>query len=83
MSGVPRKACWGEVSIAMYGNITYIQIAAAFAYWTIPSYLDVDLEFQHWPFQQWYFELRATVFDTAVVLLDERVCMHPTVCGDY
>ena len=42
-SGVPRKACWGEFSIAAYGNIAYVQMAAAFAYRRIPSYLDVDL----------------------------------------
>ena len=52
-SGVPRKAFWGEFSIAIYGNVAYVQTAAAFAYRRIPSCLDADLEFQHWPVQQW------------------------------
>ena len=52
-SGVPRKACWGEFSIAIYGNIAYVQMAAAFVYRRILSCLDTDLEFQHQPFQQW------------------------------
>ena len=50
-SGVPRKACWGEFSIAIYGNIAYVQMAAAFVYRILS--LDADLEFQHQPFQQW------------------------------
>ena len=51
-SGVPRKASWGEFSIAIYGNIAYVQMAAAFACRRIPSCLDADLEFQYRPFQQ-------------------------------
>ena len=35
--GMSQKACWGEFSIAIYGNIAYIQIAAAFSYRRIPS----------------------------------------------
>ena len=53
MSGVPWKAYWGKFSIAIHGEIAYVQTAAAFAYRRIPSCLDADLEFQHWPFQQW------------------------------
>ena len=41
-SGVPRKAYWGEFSIAIYGNIAYIQMAAAFMYRENPSCLDTD-----------------------------------------
>ena len=52
MSGVPWKACWGEFSIAIYGNVAYFQMAAAFVYRRIPSCLDTDLEFPHRPFQQ-------------------------------
>ena len=76
-SGVPQKACWGEFSIVIYGNMAYVQMAAAFAYMGIPSCLDTNLEFQHRPFQQWQSELRATFFDTAVELLDERVLRAP------
>ena len=43
-SRVPRKACWGEFSITIYGNIAYVQMAAAFAYRRIPSCLDADVE---------------------------------------
>ena len=39
-SGVPRKACWGKFSIAIYGNIAYIQMAAASPYRRIPNCLD-------------------------------------------
>ena len=49
-SGVPRKACWGEFSIGIYGNTAYVQTAAVFVYRRIPSCLDADLEIQHWPF---------------------------------
>ena len=49
-SGVPWKACWGKFSIAIYGNVLYIQTAAAFPYRGILSYLDADPEFQHQPF---------------------------------
>ena len=45
--GVPQKACWGKFSIATYGNIAYVQMAAVLAYRKIPSCLDADLEFQH------------------------------------
>ena len=27
-----QKACWGEFSIVIYGNMAYVQMAAAFAY---------------------------------------------------
>ena len=39
MSGVSQKACLGEFFIVIYGNIAYIQTAAAFAYRRIPSCL--------------------------------------------
>ena len=29
-SGVPWKACWGEFSTAIYENVAYVQMAAAF-----------------------------------------------------
>ena len=44
---VPQKACWGEFSTAIYGNVAYIQMAAAFEY---RGCLYSNLEFQ--PFQQ-------------------------------
>ena len=46
-SGVPRKASWGEFSTAIYGNVAYVQTAAAFTYRGNPSCLHSDLEFQH------------------------------------
>ena len=49
-SGVPQKACWGEFSIVIYGNMAYVQTDAASHTGEIPSYLDTDPEFQHWPF---------------------------------
>ena len=45
-SRVLRNAYWDEFSIAIYGNIAYGQMAAAFAYRRIPSCLDADLEFR-------------------------------------
>ena len=50
-SGVPQMACWGELSIVIYGIVAYIQMAAASHTGEIPSYLDTDPEFQHWPFK--------------------------------
>ena len=52
-SGVPRKACCGKFSIAIYGNMAYVQTAAASCTGKIPSCLDTDPDFQHQPFQQW------------------------------
>ena len=31
-SGVPQKTSWGKFSITIYGNIAYVQTAAAFVY---------------------------------------------------
>ena len=45
-SGVPRKACWGEFSIAMCGNVAYVQTAAAFAYRGIPNSVVADRSVQ-------------------------------------
>ena len=36
----------------VYGSMAYVQTAAALCTGEIPSCLDTDLEFQHWPFQQ-------------------------------
>ena len=44
MSGVPQMACWGEVSIVVYGNMACVQTAAASHTGEIPSCLDTDPE---------------------------------------
>ena len=59
-----QKACWGEFSIVIHGNMVYVQTAAASHTGEIPSCLDTDPEFQHRPFQQWQIELRPTLLDT-------------------
>ena len=49
-SGVSQKLCWGIFSIIIYGNMAYIQTAAASRTGEIPSCLDTNPECQHWPF---------------------------------
>ena len=44
--------------------MVYVPTAATLCTGEILSCLDTDAEFQHWPFQQWQFELRPTLFDT-------------------
>ena len=49
-------ASWGEFFIVIYGNMAYVQKAAASRTREIremPSCLDTDPEFQHRPFQRW------------------------------
>ena len=53
MSGVPRKPAGANSPFLLYGNMTYVQTAAASCAGEIPSCLDTDPEFQHQPFQQW------------------------------
>ena len=43
--GVPRKACRGKISIAIYKNVAYVQTVAAFAYKGTTNCLDANLEF--------------------------------------
>ena len=50
--------------LLLYGNIAYVQTAAASCIGGIPSCLDGNLEIQHPPFQQWQFELHVTLFDS-------------------
>ena len=49
-SGVPQMACLGNLSIVIYGNMAYVQRAAASHAGEIPSCLDTNPELQHWLF---------------------------------
>ena len=71
-SGVPQKACWGEFSIVIYGNMAYVQTAAASRTGEIPSYLDTVLEFQHWPFTVGTLEGAGREFAPASLLRHPR-----------
>ena len=42
--GVLQKASWGEIPLAIYGNIVYVQTAAALHTGEIPGHLDTDPE---------------------------------------
>ena len=49
--GCLRWASWGEFSTDIYGNVAYVQTAAASRTGELLSCLDTDPEFQHQPFQ--------------------------------
>ena len=52
-SGVPQMASWGEFSIVIFGNMAFVQMAAASRTGEILSCLDTDPEFLHQAFKQW------------------------------